>query len=118
MYSDAEGNGRIAAVIVLPAGAYYFSDVIDRRIRKKLLGRRTNIVPCELIAAIFAITRFSSVVPAHAQVVRFIENASALSCLIKEPRRVRMAEGRRGPCKLLAPACPSEMQYSRCSQSK
>ena len=59
IYSDADGSGNIAAVLLMSDRAMFFRARIPRELCRQLKRRVTNIVAFELIAAVIAILTFS-----------------------------------------------------------
>ena len=83
VYSDAEGNGNIAAVLLTANTATYFCARVPRKLRRLLKARATNIVAYEFIAAIVAILVFSPLIPPELECVHNIDSTPALNRLIK-----------------------------------
>ena len=87
MYSDATGGGSCAAVACWPNGLVHFCRHMFPEERKKRLEARANqVVAFELWAAALAILTF--VIPSHMPAKVFVDNNSALQCLIKAYSRV------------------------------
>ena len=58
-YSDAEGNGQIAAVAIKGPTRIYMKGRVPSRVRHMLKVRKTNIVAYELLIAVAALVSFT-----------------------------------------------------------
>ena len=83
IYSDAEGDGNIAGVLILGSSMFFYMTRIPSAVRKRLRHRRTNIIAFELIAAILSILVFVSKVDSEVNVHHYIDSTPALSCIVR-----------------------------------
>jgi hypothetical protein len=87
VYSDATGDGRCAAVACWPDGRIKFCRQRFPQARKKRLRLRvTQVIAYELWAAAIAILTF--VIPSGVPSKLFIDNKTALQCLIRSYSKV------------------------------
>ena len=81
VYSDADGHGNFAAVAVFSDGRTLFArHFFPRNRRRRLVRRSTQIIAFELWAAAIAILTF--VIPEGSDAHVYVDNQSALRCLI------------------------------------
>ncbi|CAK0825839.1 unnamed protein product [Prorocentrum cordatum] len=84
LYSDAEGNGRVGAVAIADRGAAEFlRGRVPKSIRRQLLGRATNAVAFELLAAAVAVCSPCPDTLRERRVVHFVDNTAALACIVR-----------------------------------
>ena len=82
IYSDAEGDGNIAGVLVLDGYMCFFVTRIPTHLRRRLRVRKTNIIAFELIAAILSILMFSRLVELDVHCHHYIDSTSALRSIV------------------------------------
>ena len=84
MYTDAEKDGHVGAVLVAPKqnDAVFFRSRVPAAIRRRLLRRKTQINLYELLAVLCAIHTFSAALQGK-RVAAFIDNKAALNICIK-----------------------------------
>ena len=87
VFSDAESHGDVAAVFAFEQKVSYIAGRLPKRARNLSQQRRTNIVAYELLAAILAIFKVHSVLPAHVGVRHFVDSTPALACVVKGSSR-------------------------------
>ncbi|CAK0880396.1 unnamed protein product, partial [Prorocentrum cordatum] len=84
VHSDAEGIGRVGAGAVLSGvDIRFLRGRVPRGIRKQLLGRTTNIIAYELLAAVASICSLCPADLRGRRVVHFVDNQTAVACIIR-----------------------------------
>ena len=83
LYSDAEGNGGVAAVAILGEVGFFMKGVVPSRVRRLLVQRKTNIVAFELLIAVAALVSFCPGYLEGAEIDHYIDSKPALSCILK-----------------------------------
>ena len=83
LYSDAEGNGGVAAVAVFNDHGVFMRGKIPNSVRSMLVRRRTNIVAFELLIAVAALVSFCPEMLVGKHIDHYIDSQPALSCLLK-----------------------------------
>ena len=84
LYSDAEGNGGLGAVAVLPEGrVMYLQGKVPRSAVRCLKQRKKQIVAFELIAALVALVSLCPDLLNGCRVIRFIDSSAALACAVR-----------------------------------
>lgn len=84
LYSDAEGNGGLGAVAVLPEGrVMYLQGKVPRSAVRCLKQRKTQIVAFELIAALVALVSLCPDSLNGCRVIHFIDSSAALACVVR-----------------------------------
>ena len=83
LYSDAEGNGGVAAVAVFNDHGVFMRGKIPNSVRSMLVRRRTNIVAFELLIAVAALVSFCPEMLVGKHIDHYIDSQPALSCILK-----------------------------------
>ena len=83
MYSDAEGNGSVAAVAIKGDVRIFMRGWIPQYLRRCLKKRKTNIVGYELIVAVGAMVSFCPELVQNSIADHYVDSQSAISCILK-----------------------------------
>ena len=59
LYSDADGNGQVAAVAIKGSTGIFMKGRVPSKVRRMLKGRKTNIVAYELLIAVASLVSFN-----------------------------------------------------------
>ena len=87
LYTDAESNGNVAAVLVCAGLTYYWTTSVAPELKRRLHHRHTQIVAFELLAAIMGLIVFDSRVGLDTRLVHFIDAEAALKIVVKGASR-------------------------------
>ena len=87
LYTDAESNGEIAAVLVNAGLTYCWTASVEPALKKKLHHRHTQIVAYELLAAIMGLIVCDSRVGLECRLIHFIDAEAALKIVVKGASR-------------------------------
>ena len=87
LYTDAESNGRIAAVLISDSRTWCWTAMVPSSIKRRLLYRATQIVAYELLAAIMGLLIFDPIVGLNVRVLHFIDAQAALNIIVKGASR-------------------------------
>ena len=84
LYTDAEGEGGVGAVLVHVASRarQHIVSAVPRNVKRALLRRRTQINVFELLAVLMALGSFRAAI-SGCRVVCFVDNKAALRMLVK-----------------------------------
>ena len=83
LYSDAEGNGNVAAVVIAGGSRLFMHGRIPHRVRQMLFSRKTNIVAYELLIAVAALVSFCPDLLKEASIEHFVDSTPAIACIVK-----------------------------------
>ena len=86
LYTDAEGSGSIAGVLISDSSSLWFSAMVPASVTSVLVPRKTQIYMFEILAMLAALIIFKSAVSGHA-VVGWIDNQGALGAISKGSSR-------------------------------
>jgi len=83
LYSDAEGSGHAAAVLIKGSTKIFMKGRIPNRLRHMLKVRKTNITGYELLIAVAAVVSFAPDLLHDALIEHYIDNQPAIPCIVK-----------------------------------